>query len=107
MTFIKKLSVAGLAYICISCTSGPTQPVSVGKCDIQSTYNISAARFDETAQQLAHGTGCFIETNPALTGAVKVKPVKGTMTIREAVHTATQGTSLTVTNNQPDSITVR
>ncbi|MEN0616224.1 STN domain-containing protein [Klebsiella indica] len=70
-------------------------------------YDIHFYRFDETAQALAHGTGCFIRTDLSRTASVRVNPVKGRMTIREALHEAIAGTALKVTEQQADSMTVR
>ena len=69
-------------------------------------YDIPAGRFDETAQQLAHATGCFIETDLAKTGAVKVNAVKGKISIRDAVHMAIKGTALQVIEETADKIKV-
>lgn len=77
------------------------------KCDAIADYDISFSRFDETAQQLPHGTGCFIRADLSRTSRVSVNPVKGRMTIREALHTALAGTVLKVTEQQADSMTVR
>ncbi len=72
-------------------------------CGLQ--YQFS--RFDETAQQLAHGTGCFIRMDLSRTAPVRVNPFKGRMTIRDALCTALAGAGLKVTEQQADSITVR
>lgn len=68
---------------------------------------ISVFRFDETAQQLAQGTGCFIRIDLSRTAPVRGNPVKGRMTIRDALCTALAGAGLKVTEQQADSITVR
>ncbi|MED5525678.1 MAG: hypothetical protein VX447_13120 [Pseudomonadota bacterium] len=77
-----------------------------GTCDVGAKYDIKAPRFDELAQQLAHATGCFIETDLAQTGAVKPNPVKGYMTIRQAVKVAIKGTGLKVVREDKDLIQV-
>lgn len=59
-------------------------------------YNISAQRFDETAQAIAHASGCSIKTDLGKTGAVKVNAVKGRMALLDAVRTAIKGTSLKI-----------
>ncbi|MCD8539641.1 MAG: hypothetical protein LRY55_07620 [Leadbetterella sp.] len=69
-------------------------------------YTISAGRFDETAQQLAHASGCFIETDLAKTGAIKVNAVSGKMSIREAIQMAIKGTKLQITGETADKIKV-
>lgn len=69
-------------------------------------YDIPAQRFDETAQQLVHATGCFIESDLSKTGAVRVNPVKGRMSILEAVQMAIKGTNLRITEEQDDRIKV-
>ncbi len=65
------------------------------------------SRFDETAQQLAQGTGCFIRIDLSRTAPVRGNPVKGRMTIRDALCTALAGAGLKVTEQQANSITVR
>ena len=69
-------------------------------------YDIPAQRFDETAQALAHATGCFIETDLAKTGSVKVNAVKGKMSIRDAIRVAIKGTKLQITEEKPDRLKV-
>ena len=102
-----KILSTGMVFLIISCSASPDVHVPRGKCDAIANYDISFSRFDETAQQLAHGTGCFISTDLNRTAAVRVNPVKGRMTIRDALRTALAGTGLKVTEQQPDSITVR
>ncbi|MGM3159347.1 hypothetical protein [Dickeya undicola] len=82
------------------------QPVPYGKCDKIGTYDLRFERFDETAQQIAHATGCGIITDTSKTGAVRPHPVIGTMTIRQAVQTAIVGTRLRITHQDGESITV-
>ncbi|MDF7662670.1 STN domain-containing protein [Erwiniaceae bacterium L1_54_6] len=106
-TVYRKLRCAGIAFLIVSCSAAPSVHTSVGKCDAIADYDISFSRFGETAQQLAHGTGCFIRTDLNRTAAVRVNPVKGRMTIREALHMAVAGTGLKVTEHQADSMTVR
>lgn len=77
-----------------------------GKCDVVATYDLAFERFDEVAQQIAHGTGCAIVTDLARTGAIRPHSVRGTMSRREAVATALEGTRLRITKEGPDSITV-
>lgn len=105
--FSAKILSVGTVFLIISCSSSPNVQVPQGKCDAIANYDIHFSRFDETAQQLAHGTGCFISTDLSRTAAVRVNPVKGRMTIREALDTAIAGTGLKVTERQADSITVR
>ncbi|NKI75386.1 hypothetical protein Dpoa2040_002676 [Dickeya sp. CFBP 2040] len=80
--------------------------VPYGKCDNPGTYHMYFNRFDETAQQLAHATGCVIITDTSKTGSVRPNPVVGTLTIRQAVQTAIAGTRLRVTHQDGNSITV-
>lgn len=103
---LKSLGVLMLAAACTSCSPSSSGHISPGKCDIEGTYHVNLPRFDETAQQLAHASGCFIETDLSRTGAVHVNPVQGTMTLREAVSDAIIGTSLKIVAQKPDSITV-
>ncbi|MCA7000506.1 hypothetical protein [Dickeya solani] len=83
----------------------PANPPLYGKCDKIGTYNIRFDRFDETAQQIAHATGCGIITDNS-TAAVRPHPVVGTMTIRQAVQMAITGTRLRITHQDAESITV-
>lgn len=77
------------------------------KCkDVKADYNIPAQRFDETAQALAHATGCSIRTDLSKTGAIKVNAVKGKMSIRDAIKMAIKGTDLKVTQSKPGELTV-
>ncbi|MCI4185427.1 hypothetical protein MRO89_05525 [Dickeya dianthicola] len=80
-------------------------PVPYGKCDKVGSYDIRFDRFDETAQQIAHATGCGIITDNS-TAAVRPHPVVGTMTIRQAVQMAITGTRLRITHQDAESITV-
>ncbi|HXV29002.1 MAG TPA: hypothetical protein VD840_01595 [Sinorhizobium sp.] len=80
---------------------------AAGRCDTVLDYDIDFDRFDETAQQIAHATGCFIEIeNMTAIASVKPNPVKGRMTPREALSAAIKGTSLIITRNEPDLIGV-
>ena len=69
-------------------------------------YDIPAQRFDETAQALAHASGCFIESNLSKTGSVHVNAVKGEMSIRDAILTAIEGTNLQITDETNERIKV-
>lgn len=96
-----------MVFLTISCSPSPDVHAPEGKCDGIADYDTSFSGFDETVQQLAHGTGCFIRTDLSRTAPVRVNPVKGRMTIREALHTALAGTVLKVTEQQADSMAVR
>lgn len=84
----EKILSTGMVLLIISCGASPHVHVPEGKCDTIADYDISFSRFDETAQQLAHGTGCFIRADLNRTAAVRVNPVRGRMTIRDALRTA-------------------
>lgn len=60
------------------------------------SYDIASQRFDETAQEIAHASGCSIRTDLRKTGVVRVNAVKGNMSLIEAVRTAIKGTSLKI-----------
>lgn len=105
--FSGKILSTSMVFLMISCGASPDVHVPEGKCDTIANYDIHYSRFDETAQQLAHGTGCFIRTDFSKTAPVRVNPVKGRMTIREALRTALAGTALKVTEQQADSMTVK
>lgn len=69
-------------------------------------YDIPAQRFDETAQALCHATGIGVKTDLSQTGSIKVNPVKGRMSILDAVKTAIKGTNLKITDVTDNTITV-
>lgn len=106
---MKMLLTAVAGLLLAGCAQTSTQEYARnlgGKCDVPQYYAIDFSRFDETAQQIVHATGCVIITDTTLTGARKPHPVKGYLTRREAVFMAIQGTSLKVTQQEPNSITV-
>lgn len=79
-----------------------------GKCDTvpDHAYAMPAARFDETAQQLAHATGCVIVYDDPSLAPLQVNAVKGRISIRQAIHQALDGTTLQVRQETADTITV-
>lgn len=100
-------TILALAIVATSgCSSNDIYSGVRGKCDDINQYDITFSRFDESAQQLAHATGCFIETSLSQTGSVQVNPVKGKMSIREALRTAIEGSKLEISRQGPDRITV-
>lgn len=93
-----------------ACSTFPTrfQPdVDVAKCDQKLNYSIESNRFDETAQQIAHATGCFIQTDLTQTGAIRVQPIKGYMSPRQAIAQSIQDTPLKIVKNEPNQIVVK
>lgn len=107
MRFVGIFAIAGLLAGCASGTRLTTVPDLGGRCDVPQHYAIDFDRWDETAQQIAHATGCFIVMNPQRIGSVKPNPVEGVLTPREAVAVAIKGTGLRITQQKPDSITVK
>ncbi|MBN6104190.1 STN domain-containing protein [Xanthomonas sp. CFBP 8703] len=83
-------------------------PAAQGKCDTvpDHDYDMPAARFDETAQQLAHATGCGIVYDDQSPSPVQVNAVKGRISIRQAIHQAIDGTALQVKQETADTIAV-
>ncbi|UKE50201.1 STN domain-containing protein [Xanthomonas translucens] len=79
-----------------------------GKCDAMPDhdYAMAAARFDETAQQLAHATGCGIVYDDPSLSSLQVKAVKGRISIRQAIHQAIDGTAIQVKQETADRIIV-
>ncbi|CTP85983.1 STN domain-containing protein [Xanthomonas graminis] len=79
-----------------------------GKCDAMPDhdYDMPAARFDETAQQLAHATGCGIVYDDVSLSPLQVKAVKGRISIRQAIHQAIDGTAIQVKQETADRISV-
>lgn len=92
------------------CSSQDQEPnasvASTDACDKVAHYDIPARRFDETAQQLAHATGCFVETDLTRAADVRVNGIDGTMSIREALGTAIRGTNLKIADREPGVIHV-
>jgi len=83
-------------------------PAAQGRCDAvpDHDYDMPAARFDETAQQLAHATGCGIVYDDPSLSPVQVNAVKGRISIRQAIHQAIDGTALQVKQETADTIAV-
>ena len=101
------LSLAALASLS-GCTSHDFIVDDLhGKCDKVMDFDIDFQRFDETAQQLAHGTGCMIETDLKQTGDARVKSIDGEMSIREALHRSLYKTQLYISSESPDRIEVK
>ena len=69
-------------------------------------YDIPRQRFDETAQALAHASGCFIKTDLSVTGSTKVNAVTGKISILNALRMAIKDTPLKITEIKPNEITV-
>jgi len=88
--------------------SAPASTAAQGKCDAvpDHDYDMPAARFDETAQQLAHATGCGIVYDDQSLSPLQVNAVKGRISIRQAIHQAIDGTALQVKQETADTITV-
>ncbi|AUQ26916.1 hypothetical protein [Dickeya zeae] len=108
LCFLGVLLLAGCSHTTAEpdTTSVPYRSVPYGKCDNVGTYHLYFDRFDETAQQLAHATGCVVITDTSKTGAIRPHPVVGTLTIRQAVQMAMTGTALRITHQDANSITV-
>ena len=68
--------------------------------------NIKDWRFDETAQALAHASGCFIAIEDREVYAQKISPVEGRMSIRDAVAQALKGTAFEIKEATNDHIVV-
>lgn len=69
-------------------------------------YSFRGWRFDETAQALAHASGCVIRyTDPEL-AALRIAPVEGRMSIRDAVEKALAGSAYAVERASETEIVV-
>ncbi|MAM56134.1 MAG: hypothetical protein CMN25_02240 [Salinicola sp.] len=106
-----KRALAALALTALAgCSSQGQEPhasvASTDACDKVAHYDIPARRFDETAQQLAHATGCFVKTDLTRTASVRVNGIHGTMSIREALGTAIRGTDLEIADSEPGTVHV-
>lgn len=106
---MKNIFCFGLIALSLSACAGIGHSSKVnlnGACDKKFDYDINFNRFDETAQQIAHATGCFIETDTSITGSVKPNSVKGHFSPREAVVLAVKGTSLKIVKQEDNLIEV-
>lgn len=94
-------------------TPRPTQTtpaaarIELGKCDVQVVYNLPAQRFDETAQAIAHATGCYIRYTDKKLMNLPVQPVRGRLTRRQALRVALRGTSLRIVRETPNLMEVK
>ncbi|QDI04515.1 hypothetical protein E4A48_13200 [Xanthomonas cerealis pv. cerealis] len=87
---------------------GSASTAAQGKCDAvpDHDYDMPAARLDETAQQLAHATGCSIVYDDPSLSPLQVNAVKGRISIRQAIHQAIDGTELHIKQETANTITV-
>nr|WP_297612839.1 STN domain-containing protein [uncultured Sutterella sp.] len=69
-------------------------------------YSLKDMRFDEAAQALAHATGCFIRYDDQNLSALKIAPVEGRMSIRDAVQKSLEGSAYAVTSATDSEIVV-
>ncbi|MGI4835734.1 MAG: STN domain-containing protein [Janthinobacterium lividum] len=81
--------------------------IKLGNCDQQVVYNLPAQRFDETAQAIAHATGCFIRYTDKSLVNIPVQPVRGRLTRRQALRVALRGTSLRIVRETPNLMEVK
>lgn len=105
MKYLIPTLCAGL--LVTGCATHLTTANAQGACDKVANYDLNFDRVDETLQQLAHATGCFVKTDDLnKIGAQKPHPVKGEMSIRNAVKTALKGTSIHISEETPNVITI-
>lgn len=69
-------------------------------------YDLKEMRFDEAAQALAHATGCTVRYTDQELSAMKIAPVVGTMSIKDAVAAALAGSPYTISNATDEVIEV-
>ena len=62
-------------------------------------YNLKDMRFDEAAQALAHATGCAVRYTDQELSAMKIAPVVGTMSIKDAIAAALDGSPYTISSD--------
>ncbi|WP_110709006.1 STN domain-containing protein [Salinicola sp. CR57] len=101
--------LAALALVALAGCSSQNRDASIASTDAydeMARYDMPAQRFDETVQQLAHATGCFVKTDLTRTAGIRVNGTQGTMSIREALETAIRGTNLEIADSEPDTIHV-
>ncbi|QSX34989.1 hypothetical protein JYB87_07160 [Shewanella avicenniae] len=102
---MKKCSMAALLLLS-ACSHSTTTPVASDKCDFATDYQVAFTRLDETLQQIAHGSGCFIEADLKQVGALTPNPVTGHMSAVQAVKMAVAGTGLTAQHSKLNTIQV-
>ena len=103
-----KASIPAVAVLMLcAALAGCATGVPAGQCDKTGDYDLPPQRFDETAQAMVHASGCFVRTDLSKTGPVSVNAVHGRMTLRQALKRAIAGTPLRITENRPDSVTIR
>ena len=59
-------------------------------------YDLKDMRFDEAAQALAHATGWAVRYTDQELSAMKIAPVVGTMSIKDAIAAALDGSPYTI-----------
>ena len=69
-------------------------------------YDLKDMRFDEAAQALAHATGCAVRYTDQELSAMKIAPVVGTMSIKDAIAAALDGSPYTISNATDEVIEV-
>ncbi|MCH1918931.1 hypothetical protein L9G15_05725 [Shewanella sp. A3A] len=105
---MKKLVAVLLLLPLTACDLVPDDTTKdvTGSCEKTANYQLELPRMDETLQQIAHGTGCFIEADLTRIGAIKPKPVIGHYTIRAAIEIAIAGTGLEIEQTALNNIKV-
>ncbi|MFM2486861.1 hypothetical protein [Celerinatantimonas yamalensis] len=71
-------------------------------CLVIGDYQLHFSRMDETLQQIAHGSGCFIELKNPKVWPLKAHPVIGRLSVMQAVQQAIQDQPLLLTHPKPD-----
>ncbi|WP_052074762.1 STN domain-containing protein [Shewanella mangrovi] len=101
-------NIAGILLLLslTACNSNTQTPVSSDRCDVSSDYQLDFQRLDETLQQIAHGSGCFIEADLNEIGAVKPNAVIGRYSVLQAVEQAIAGKGLTVKRDKQNGLTI-
>lgn len=84
---------------CQSDSSISSSSPEISPCNRLRDVDLPAQRFDETAQALAHASGCFIKTDLADTGSIQVAAVSGHLSIAAALSRALAPTKLQVVQN--------
>ncbi|UYB51533.1 hypothetical protein OCJ37_16380 [Xanthomonas sp. AM6] len=69
-------------------------------------YDLPLARFDETAQRLAHATGCGIVYDDPSLSSMRVDAVRGRIGIRQANRRARGDTAIRIAQEIADTIGV-
>ncbi len=105
MNFKAAAAVAALSALFLAgCSDGAKTEPSADAAS--SSAAAPDMRFGEAAQALAHATGCAVRYTDQELSAMKIAPVVGTMSIKDAIAAALDGSPYTISNATDEVIEV-